>query len=147
MRIGLFEIEHNLFSGTLPLSIGTMTTLRRCFRVLVACHANVRLAHIFVPSHFVRVERLSLSNNSLSGEIPSEIFLLSKLGTYLPPVLYSWRKVRRRQGRRLQSTLFSADMLLLYDNHFNGSFACPNPVAICLVGCNNTNDTTCRSLN
>jgi hypothetical protein len=95
---------------------------------------------------------LDLSVNSLTGTIPSQILLMSKLcecSVVWLLVLMDCCHVFFIVLSCLLVIFHSTDNLQLYNNNFMGEFTCPGFIDDCWISCDFLTDTytqTCRSL-
>jgi hypothetical protein len=100
---------------------------------------------------FHSTAELYLSNNSLTGTIPSQILLMSNLCecsiVWLLVVLIVLSCLFFILLSCLLVILHSTDDLQLYKNNFTGEFTCPAFIENCLISCNYYDDNnTCQSL-
>lgn len=96
---------------------------------------------------FLGTEALSFRDNSLTGKIPSNIFLLTDLG------MTGWRAISCSLERNTRVICTHSlwyrprrtDLLYLYGNSLTGFFTCPDFIDKCFVSCNRA-DEECRVL-
>jgi len=116
---------------------------------------HVAYSHLSMLYTSCSPEYLRLENNTLTGRVPSEIFLLTNLGEtwlatqngvtrYHLAICHRFKTVPHYYF--LQSYPFIAVELYLSDNRLTGDFTCPKNITDCRISCADPSNEECHSL-
>ena len=154
-------LDDNSLVDTIPTEIGQLTKLSEytcgcCHDVLAqSLWASIH-SYPLHDSHGLFVccaAFLGLTNNSLTGTIPSEINSLTNLSEFvghcLPPIFFL--SLCPHEYAFSWILLCIAGLLELYNNTFTGNYTCPDLIEDCWISCDNYIErqyytSTCRSL-
>lgn len=88
MRVGALHFDRNHLTGTIPTEVGEMgRSLGEYGTGMYFCCLRCGVTHIF---YMTNVENMTLFDNQLSGTIPSEVGLLTNLGTLPSLCIFSY---------------------------------------------------------
>jgi hypothetical protein len=147
------HLSSNRLTGMIPSQIALMSNLCkssvvRLLVVMIVLSCVFRCT-LMLACHIHSTAGLSLSSNSLTGTIPSEVGLLTKLSkssvVWLLVVMIVLSCVFQCT-LMLACHIHSTDWLSLYDNNFTGEFTCPAFIDYCRISCDDYFNNTCRSL-
>lgn len=142
-------MQGKTFEGTLPTEIGKICrryTARTC---VVCCSRNICLTiHLFsLPGegHLTRLEELSFQGCRYSGELPSELGLL----TNLEKLLIDRNNFKGTIPVEFDNIADTLNLFLFSSNHFEGTLPygfCKSDVSLhldCQVECDCCTDSDC----
>lgn len=146
----ILYLGNNSLTGTIPSQIGLLTDLSKSRETLLQpfCLDPTSLASLTPCLRLPSTARLSLSGNRLTGTIPSEIHLLTKLSEWLVACMKFMCEVFLLCLMRCLLFSILTDGLWLYNNSLTGEFTCPDYITNCHIFCfdpRNTN-ASCRIL-